>query len=417
MQVTTDAMPAGPRVPSAPERRAFVTLTSAYIVGVLAIVPWAGEPGVDDPRVTVVIAAAILLANLGTALLLGAWYRATGRAPLLVLAAGYLYSALMALLHAATFPGALFAQPPFGNEHTVGWLFSAWRGGVALTYLTAIALELRRARPPAAPTRRGWYLLLGLLAAGAVCALAAYGAVQIDDPSMAGSHWTEANQSLMWVWVALSALALVLVWWKRAFNDTLYLWLSLVLAATIADLVLSSLGGGRYTLGWHASRASFVVSAYLLLVYLTREWSLRQPRSPWPDLASVGGALAAACAAVHLRWFLHPWLGQSVAYITLYGAVAISVWLGGWAPATLCAALGYAMVTVLFVDPGGSVDLSQPAAALQLALYALSCAFIIGLGEGMRRANQRHLTRDGRQWLAAVARFSSISTHRNRSRQ
>jgi len=71
MQVTTDAMPAGPRVPSAPERRAFVTLTSAYIVGVLAIVPWAGEPGVDDPRVTVVIAAAILLANLGTALLLG----------------------------------------------------------------------------------------------------------------------------------------------------------------------------------------------------------------------------------------------------------------------------------------------------------------------------------------------------------
>ena len=390
MQVTTDAMPAGPRVPSAPERRAFVTLTSAYIVGVLAIVPWAGEPGVDDPRVTVVIAAAILLANLGTALLLGAWYRATGRAPLLVLAAGYLYSALMALLHAATFPGALFAQPPFGNEHTVGWLFSAWRGGVALTYLTAIALELRRARPPAAPTRRGWYLLLGLLAAGAVCALAAYGAVQIDDPSMAGSHWTEANQSLMWVWVALSALALVLVWWKRAFNDTLYLWLSLVLAATIADLVLSSLGGGRYTLGWHASRASFVVSAYLLLVYLTREWSLRQPRSPWPDLASVGGALAAACAAVHLRWFLHPWLGQSVAYITLYGAVAISVWLGGWAPATLCAALGYAMVTVLFVDPGGSVDLSQPAAALQLALYALSCAFIIGLGEGMRRANQRH---------------------------
>jgi len=194
MQVTTDAMPAGPRVPSAPERRAFVTLTSAYIVGVLAIVPWAGEPGVDDPRVTVVIAAAILLANLGTALLLGAWYRATGRAPLLVLAAGYLYSALMALLHAATFPGALFAQPPFGNEHTVGWLFSAWRGGVALTYLTAIALELRRARPPAAPTRRGWYLLLGLLAAGAVCALAAYGAVQIDDPSMAGSHWTEARR-------------------------------------------------------------------------------------------------------------------------------------------------------------------------------------------------------------------------------
>src|SRR5262249_46636191 len=136
--------------------------------------------------------------------------------------------------------------------------------------------------------------------------------------------------------------------------------------------------------------ASFVVSAYLLLVYLNREWSLREPGSPWPDIASLAGALAAACAAVYLRWFLHPWLGTNVVYITLYGAVAISVWLGGRAPATLCAALGYALVIALLVEPGSGYDLGQPSAALQLALYALSCAFIIGLGEGMRRANRRH---------------------------
>jgi signal transduction histidine kinase len=194
----------------------------------------------------------------------------------------------------------------------------------------------------------------------------------------------------------LHFVAFGLVLLKRGFSDTLYLWLSLVLAAAITDLVLSNLGGGRYTLGWHASRGSFVISTFLLLVYLTKESAEQLPQALLPRVGAYAGAFAAAFAAVFLRWFLQPWLSQSTSYITMYGAVAISVWLGGWVPGTLCAIVGFVFITRLLVEPIGSLAWPYAASAVQMALFALSCAFIIGLGEGMRRASARYRTSESR---------------------
>ena len=248
----------------------------------------------------------------------------------------------------------MFAQPLFGDEQTVGWLYAAWRGGAAIAYLVAVVLEMAGVANSPAP-RRTQHLVGAHLVAVGLCTAAAFVAADSGGLMLAGSQWTSANQTLIWVWVAVYAIALGIVVLGHAFNDTFYLWLSLVLVAAITDLILSNLGGGRYTLGWHASRASFVVSAYLLLVYLVRDLSERQSRSLLPAIAGYGGALSAACAAVFLRWFLHPWLGSSVSFITLWGAVAISVWLGGWVPATLCALFGYAMVRMLFIAPSAGL--------------------------------------------------------------
>src|SRR5262252_6030638 len=111
MQATDTQVPFSPRTPTVAERRIFVLLAVACFAFVLALAPLARGPGIDDPRVTLLVGVAILLANLGTALLLGAWYCSTGRVPLLVLAATYLYSGIMAALHTLTFPGALLPQP------------------------------------------------------------------------------------------------------------------------------------------------------------------------------------------------------------------------------------------------------------------------------------------------------------------
>src|SRR5258706_9563741 len=40
-------------------------------------------------------------------------------------------------------------------------------------------------------------------------------------------------------------------------------------------------------------------------------------------------ATAATCAAVALRWLLDPWLGDSLPFVFLFGAVAASMWFGG----------------------------------------------------------------------------------------
>ena len=162
----------GPLPPTPLQKRAFVLLAVAYGALVVALLPWAGQTALQDPRITAVSGTAILLADLCTALLLGAWYRSSGRASLLVLTCGYLYSGVMAALHMATFPGAIFPQPLFGGEQAVGWIFLGWRGGSAGAYLAAVLLEVRGASPARADTRGGRLAVACLLALGG-CLLAA----------------------------------------------------------------------------------------------------------------------------------------------------------------------------------------------------------------------------------------------------
>src|SRR5688500_15764112 len=107
-------------------------------------------------------------------------------------------------------------------------------------------------------------------------------------------------------------------------------------------------------------------------------------------MAAYGGAVAVTLAALFLRWFLDPWLGNQVPYITLYGAVAIAVWFGGLGPAVLAMVLGYVVVNVRYVSPVGTLSIDGPDDAIVLALFALSAALVVVLGEAMRRARDRY---------------------------
>jgi carbon-monoxide dehydrogenase large subunit len=147
--------------------------------------------------------------------------------------------------------------------------------------------------------------------------------------SIVGERFTDASLALQWAAIALLSVSFVLIWWKRGFDDVLYLWIGLVLIASIADLTLSAVAGARFTIGWHAARASFVVSACLLLAFLLGDLANAGRRLSRTSLAAAyGGAVAVTLAASFLRWFLDPWLGVSIPFVTLYGAVAIAVWFG-----------------------------------------------------------------------------------------
>src|SRR6185295_17449620 len=168
----------------------------------------------------------------------------------------------------------------------------------------------------------------------------------------------------------------------------LYLWVGLVLLASIADLTLSNLGGARFTIGWHASRVNLAVSACLLLAFLLGDAvAERRAMSKIAGVAAYGGAVAVTLTAMHLRWVLDPWLGDGIPYATLYGA---AVWFGGLGPAVMAMVIGYAIVNVRYIAPLGEIAISGPADALALGVFALSCSLIIVLGEAMRRARDRY---------------------------
>ena len=100
-------------------------------------------------------------------------------------------------------------------------------------------------------------------------------------------------------------------------------------------------------------------------------------------------ALAALVAAVGLRWLLDPVMGVQLPLVTLFGAVAVAVWVGGYQPALMVAVLGYLACSYLFIEPRGFVFSGSVAEVVGLVAYLFTCGLIIGIGEAMRAARNR----------------------------
>ena len=385
----TEALGSKQRALSAAQLRSFALLSILYAALTAAAMLSANVPALAEPKIVVVYGIAILVADLCTAALLGALYRSNGRPALLLLACAYLYGGLMAGVHMAAYPGALKAMPVLGGEQTVGWLFVAWRAGMAALLLAAVAVASKGL--PARTERLGRKLVAACALTIASVAILASAAAHLEWRGVSAQELAHVLEGIQWTAFGLCAAALVLIWRKGAFGDSLYLWLGLTLVTMMAGLALSSVSDSPYTVGWHASRASFVIGACLLLAFLLGDFSYDDRRmARAAKVAAYGGAVAVTLGALFVRWFLDPWLGDGVPYITLYGAVAIAVWFGGLGPAVLAMLLGYAVVNVRYVSDLGTVSVSGPAESIALALFTLSCALIIVLGEAMRRARDRY---------------------------
>src|SRR6185503_3628834 len=126
-------------------RQAFATVAVSAAIFLTAI-PFAK---VQLPQVWPFIPAyqsALVVCDLVTAVLLLGQARFSRSAGLLVLACGYLFTALMAFVHALSFPG-LFAPGGLlgGGPQTTAWLYMFWHAGFPLFAIAYIAL----ARPGA----------------------------------------------------------------------------------------------------------------------------------------------------------------------------------------------------------------------------------------------------------------------------
>jgi PAS domain S-box-containing protein len=107
------------------------------------------------------------------------------------------------------------------------------------------------------------------------------------------------------------------------------------------------------------------------------------------SVLAYGVAIACLAAAVLLRWLLDPILGDTLPLVTLFGAAGVAVWIGGYRPALLVAALGYLACNYLFIAPRGQLNMSHAQELVGLFLYLVSSIIIIGFGEALRRARQQ----------------------------
>jgi signal transduction histidine kinase len=212
--------------------------------------------------------SALVIFDLITAVLLLAQFRIWRSAALLLLAAGYTYSALMATAHALSFPGLFAPAGVIGGPQSTAWLYFVWHAAFPLFIVGYTLLKNGKAQFVSGPARNG--TILCLLLAGASAAVSVL--LAIEDalpPIMAGNRDAPAKLVVaISTWLAgLGALWLL---WRRQPHTVLDLWLMVVLCVWAADTALAAvLNGARFDLGWYAGRVyGLLASAFVLAVLL-----------------------------------------------------------------------------------------------------------------------------------------------------
>ena len=210
-----------------------------------------------------------------TAILLYAQARTLRSRALLLLASGYLFTALMAIVHALTFPGLLAPTGLLGaGPQSTAWLYMLWHGGFPLLVI-GYALTKQTGDDAEHMPRlgRGAIALSVVVVAAAVCGLTLIAMAGHDllPGIMQGNRYTPVTITVVaLVWGA--SLAALLVLWFRRPHSVLDLWLMVVMAAWLADIALAAmLNGGRFDLGFYAGRIFGLLAASFVLVMLLLE--------------------------------------------------------------------------------------------------------------------------------------------------
>lgn len=110
---------------------------------------------------------------------------------------------------------------------------------------------------------------------------------------------------------------------------------------------------------------------------------------------------AALLLSLLIRLSLDPWLGESAPLLTLFAAVGVAVWVGGYRPAIVVTLVGFVACDWLFIEPRGHISLSMTSSNARLAACLITSSVMIGLGESMRSAKRRAL--DAVRQLQVVA--------------
>ena len=82
-------------------------------------------------------------------------------------------------------------------------------------------------------------------------------------------------------------------------------------------------------------------------------------------------------------------MGDAYPLVTLFGAVAAAVWVGGYRVAIPIALIGFAACHLLFIEPRGGIDLTSTPNLVGLFAYLFTCSLIIVFGELARTAQMR----------------------------
>ena len=246
--------------------------------GFLLAMPFATVQLAHYPVFAPIWLTSLIISDLVTAVMLYGQYHALRSRALLVLASGYLFTALATTAYAMAFPGLLTPAGMLGGgPQSTPVLYMYWHAGFPLAVMVYALLKRESVEllPVQQLPRARGAILASVVVVVALVVLGTAGAVLGHEvlPTVlegrrvttTGHHWLRGT------WL-LSVVALGLLWHSRP-HTALDVWLLVVMCVWIFDVALAAVfNAGRYDLGWYAGRAyGFLAACGLLLVLLSEQ--------------------------------------------------------------------------------------------------------------------------------------------------
>ena len=216
----------------------------------------------------------IFVNDLITSVLLIAQFVIVRWRAILVLASGYLFTALVDITQLLTFPGTFTPTGLLGaGLQTTGWLYEFWHSGfpIAVIFYVMLKNQAPETRVSHQSTRTAVATSVAVVIAMVLGLswLAIAGDQYLPKLFLDRSRQTPAAPYFWGVVFLLSTVALLMLWFRR--RSVLDLWLMVAMCAWLLDIFIQTLAGSRFTLGFYASRVYALITATVVLIVLLWE--------------------------------------------------------------------------------------------------------------------------------------------------
>jgi len=262
-------LPAGQAARQSAFATALVLLASAAIIA-----PFASVQLPEIPAFVPISQTIIFVNDLITSMLLICQFVIVGSRALLVLAIGYLFTALLDIAQLLTFPGAFTPTGFLGaGLQTTVWLYEFWHSGfpIAVIYYVVLKDQAPEASVSHSSMRKviATSVAVTIVLALGLTWIATAGEQHLPKLFLDRTRQTPVAAYVSGLVLLLSTIALLMLWFRK--RSVLDLWLMVAMCAWSLDILIQTLAGGRFTLGFYASRVYAVVTATSVLIVLLSE--------------------------------------------------------------------------------------------------------------------------------------------------
>lgn len=237
----------------------------------VTLIPFARTPLAAAPWFIPLHQPVLVINDLITMTLLLAYFNLTRKHGILILACGYLYSAVMATVHLLSFPGVFAPGGLLGaGPQGTGYLHVFWHLGFPVSVITYSFLKQadRIADRPGRATAKA--VALTLACAAVLGMLGTAGSDWLPQMLQDDRYSSAFNIGRYGQWI-VTGLALAILFTRRS-ASTMDMWLVVVLSAWFFEIGLVSVfNAGRWDVGFYAGRAYGLVASSFVLIMLLIE--------------------------------------------------------------------------------------------------------------------------------------------------